>query len=84
MNKNRVEGNLDDEANKSTYLSPSDLEKRWRVSKSLVYKLVHSPGFPPALRLGVGGGVGKSLRFNREDIERWERENMNKDGGKSK
>jgi predicted DNA-binding transcriptional regulator AlpA len=68
----------DEKGDLAAFLSPSDLEKRWRVSKSLVYKIIHSEEFPPPLRLGVSGGAGKSLRFSREDIEAWERKNMKK------
>jgi predicted DNA-binding transcriptional regulator AlpA len=59
----------------SAFLSPSDLESRWKVSKSLVYKIVHTPGFPTPLRLGTAGANGKSLRFSRASIEEWERRN---------
>ena len=59
----------------SAYLSPADLERRWNVSKSLVYKIIHSEGFPAPLRLGTTGANGKSLRFNRVQIEEWERKN---------
>jgi predicted DNA-binding transcriptional regulator AlpA len=59
----------------AAYLSPADLEKRWNVSKSLVYKIVHSEGFPAPLRLGTNGANGKSLRFSRSSIEDWERNN---------
>ncbi len=59
----------------SAFLSPADLEKRWNVSKSLVYKIVHSEGFPAPLRLGTSGANGKSLRFSRTAIEEWERLN---------
>jgi predicted DNA-binding transcriptional regulator AlpA len=68
----------DDNAESAAFLSPADLEKRWRVSKSLVYKLIHSEDFPAPLRLGVSGGAGKSLRFSREEVEAWERKNMKK------
>jgi predicted DNA-binding transcriptional regulator AlpA len=59
----------------SIFLSPADLERRWNVSKSLVYKIIHSDGFPSPLRLGTTGANGKSLRFNRAQIEDWERKN---------
>lgn len=59
----------------AAFLSPADLEKRWNVSKSLVYKLVHSEGFPAPLRLGTAGANGKSLRFSRAAIEAWEQRN---------
>ena len=75
MKDDRAKTEKDDQA---AFLSPADLEKRWRVSKSLVYKIIHSPDFPAPLRLGVSGGAGKSLRFNREQIEAGERKNMQK------
>lgn len=59
----------------SAFLSPADLERRWNVSKSLVYKIVHSDGFPAPLRLGTTGANGKSLRFSRTAVEEWERRN---------
>lgn len=57
------------------FWSPFDLEKRWNVSRSLVYKIVHSEGFPAPLRLGIKGANGKSLRFSRIAVEEWERRN---------
>jgi predicted DNA-binding transcriptional regulator AlpA len=71
MSNKRETGN----AELSAFLSPSDLESRWKVSKSLVYKIVHTPGFPAPLRLGTAGANGKSLRFSRSSIEEWERRN---------
>ena len=67
--------NTNENPQESAFMSPADLERRWNVSKSLVYKIIHSEGFPSPLRLGTTGANGKSLRFNRAHIEEWERKN---------
>jgi len=56
----------DDKAVTAAYYSGADLQVRWGVSRSLVYKMLRSAGFPPALKLGT------SLRYLKSDIHEWE------------
>jgi predicted DNA-binding transcriptional regulator AlpA len=55
-----------DAAVTTAYYSAADLQVRWGVSRSLVYKILQSDGFPRALKLGT------SLRYLKSDIHEWE------------
>lgn len=50
----------------AAYYSPADLQVRWGVSRSMVYKTLRSAGFPPALKLGT------ALRYLMSDVHEWE------------
>jgi hypothetical protein len=50
------------------YYSVAELQARWGSGRTHTYKLVHSPGFPAALR------VGRLLRYPRHAVWVYEAE----------
>ena len=48
------------------FLSPSELQTRWGIGRSMTYETIARPGFPAPLRFG------KSLRFRLADVQAWE------------
>ena len=67
----RTEAVLNDDAEqqstvKVAFYSPADLHVRWGLSRSMVYKVIRSDGFPPAVNFGA------VLRYSRAAVHEWE------------
>lgn len=55
-------------------LDADDLAERWGKSKSTIYRMncYHPETLPPSIK------IGNSLRWRREDVESWEKQQRDK------
>jgi len=55
----------------NTFISIKEMQKVLSIGESTSYKLIHSPGFYPAMRLS-----GKKIVISKEKLEKWIEERM--------